>query len=155
MTLIRFHRKWLSKTSTSDFKLPIFDLCWAYAGGFEPINSKLYPVLTVHHMGCNPSSIYFIRPYGKLLFVQPYHSIIIQSEPTIVRLPTHICVTRPQWFNRKLHEDTKSKGLDAKWAYVSETWLQCYRCTSQISEQSYHPTVFLRWPLKNYNRNYF
>ena len=42
------------------------------------------------------------------------------SEPIVVRLPTHICVTRPQWVKCRLHEynpDPNSKYLLEIWKW--------------------------------------
>ena len=45
------------------------------------------------------------------------------SVPMMVRLPTHICVTRPQWVNEYIEWHADSKVLMDVWKYFSKTML--------------------------------
>ena len=50
------------------------------------------------------------------------------SEPMMVRLPTHICVTRPQWVKPSAGF---SRGLTTRWIYMAIVFLMIYRDANQ------------------------
>ena len=53
------------------------------------------------------------------------------SEPMLVRLPTHICITRPQWVNKPI-QWMFSQHCGYWWPGAlapGHQWLQCWVCT--------------------------
>ena len=62
------------------------------------------------------------------------------SEPMMVNLLTHICITRPQWVNLRSLEDV---------VVILEIWLSNSLCSTQNSSLSTHWESTLRWMPQN------
>ena len=66
------------------------------------------------------------------------------SEPIMVSLPTHICLTQPQWVKRRLQTWTNNIRID-------RLWLQMVRCHRDVIPQESY--ILMTWRHRNYNNN--